>query len=192
MMALLRHVYGLPYPLDIVEWHDGKSFLPHVLVYTTAEKYQIKKLQTEAFQSMSTIVDSKEHDAVDSVESSDLLDALRVIIAGTPVGDTGGREVLLAYCVGVMRRLAQNAEFMALVADTPALGAELIRCQYAQRRLDKTPRCKSAKGSRQSPTQSLAWSTWTVRGQSPSPVRGQPSATVPSFYGAYDDNGVGW
>ena len=132
MMALLRHVYGLPYPLEIVEWHDGKSFLPHALVYTTAEKYQIKKLQTEASQAMSTIVDNKEHDAVGSVESSDLLDALRVLIAGTPVGDTDGREVLLAYCVGVMRRLAQNAEFMAVVADTPALGAELIRCQYAQ------------------------------------------------------------
>lgn len=152
MMALLRHVYGLPYSLDIAEWHDGKSFLPHALVYRTAEKYQIKKLQTEASQNMSTIVDNKEHDAVDSVESSDLLEALRAIIAGTPVGDTGGREVLLAYCVGVMRRLAQNAEFMATVVETPALGAELIRCQYALQRLEKTPRRKSAKGSRQSPT----------------------------------------
>jgi hypothetical protein len=51
MMALLRHLYGLPYPSNIAEWHDGKSFLPHALVYTTAEKYQIKKLQIEAFRS---------------------------------------------------------------------------------------------------------------------------------------------
>jgi hypothetical protein len=191
MMALLRHLYGLPYPLDIAEWHDGKSFLPHALVYRTAEKYQIKKLQTEASQNMSTIVDNKEHDAVDSMESSDLLEALRAIIAGTPVGDTGGREVLLVYCVGVMRRLAQNADFMAAVAEIPALGAELIRCQYAQQRLDKTPRRKS-KDSRQSPTFSIAWSTATVRAQSPSPDRGLFNAPAPTFYALYDNNGVGW
>jgi len=190
-MALLRHLYGLPYPLDIAEWHDGKSFLPHALVYTTAEKYQIKKLQIEASQIMSTIVDNEEHDAVDSVESSDLLDALRAIIAGTPVGDIGGREVLLVYCVGVMRRLAQNADFMAAVAETPALGAELIRCQYAQQRLDETPRRKS-KDSRQSPTLSIAWSTARVRAQSPSPDRGLFNASAPTFYASYDNNGAGW
>jgi hypothetical protein len=147
MMALLRHLYGLPYPMDTAEWHDGKSFVPHALVYTTAGKYMINKLQTEASLTMSTIVSNSRHDAVDSVESSDLLDALRVIVAGTPVSDTGGREVLLAYCVSVMRRLAQNAKFMAAVAETPALGAELIRCQYAQPHRD-TPQRKSGKAPR--------------------------------------------
>jgi hypothetical protein len=175
MMALLRYLYGLPYPVDVVEWHDGQSLLPHALVYTTAEKYQIKKLQTEASLNMATIVTNTEHDAVDSVESSDLLDALRVIIAGTPVGDTGGREVLLAYCVRVMKRLAQNAEFMAAVAETPALGAELIRCQYAHPHYE-APRRKSGKGSHQSEMSVDGWSTATVHSQAGSPVRGQTPA----------------
>jgi hypothetical protein len=172
MIALLRHLYGLPYPVDIVEWHDGQSLLPHALVYTTAEKYQIKMLQTEASLNMMTIVGNSDDDAVHSVDNSDLPDAMRVIIAGTPVGDSGGREVLLAYCVSVMRRLSQNAEFMATVAETPALGAELIRCQYAQI-LDKIPGRKFGKESRQSATSARGWSISPTRGQSTSPVRGQ-------------------
>lgn len=134
MMALLRYLYGLRYPVDIVEWHDGQSLLPHVLMYTTAEKYQIQKLETEASFNLTTIVGNSEHDA------------LRVIIAGTPVGDTGGREPLLACCVRDMQRLSRNTSFMAVVAEIPALGAELIRCQYADK-LDGTPRAKSIRNS---------------------------------------------
>jgi hypothetical protein len=130
MMTLLRHLYGLPYPMDPTGQHDC-SLLTDALVYVATEKYQVKKLQAEASMAMKNVISDKKQEASLLVESSYLSEALCVMIAGTPTGDTDGREVLLAYCVRDMKRLSQHTSFMAVVAETPELGAELIRCQYA-------------------------------------------------------------
>lgn len=130
-MAVLRHLYGLSYPTTSAEFQDGPSLLPHALVYLTAHGYQINKLQNEASVAMKNIMYNGGKDANDLLRSSDLLEALRVIIAGTPTGDTAGREVLLVYCVRNLHSLAQLENFTALASKTSALGAELSRCQYA-------------------------------------------------------------
>ena len=132
MMTMLRHLYGLPHSTDLAGRHNC-SLLAHALVYVATEKYQVKKLQAEASMAMKNIVSDNGQEASVMVESMDLPEALCVMIAGTPTGDIGGREVLLAYCVRDMKRLSQNASFMAVVAETPALGAELIRCQHADK-----------------------------------------------------------
>jgi hypothetical protein len=131
-MTMLRHLYGLPYSTDLAGRHYC-SLLTHALVYMATEKYQVKKLQAEASMAMKNIVSDNRKEASVMIESLDLPEALCAMIAGTPAGDIGGREVLLAYCVRDMKRLSQNASFMDVVAETPALGAELIRCQYADK-----------------------------------------------------------
>ena len=38
-MAVLRHIYGLPYAANLAKFGKTTSLLPHALAYTTAEKY---------------------------------------------------------------------------------------------------------------------------------------------------------
>ena len=56
MMAVLRHIYGLPYPADSAEFDKATSLLPYALVYVTAEKYQIHALKIESCSAMSDIL----------------------------------------------------------------------------------------------------------------------------------------
>jgi hypothetical protein len=133
MMAVLRYLYGLPYAADLAEWHDGATLLPHVLVYTTAEKYQITGLKIESCATMSDIVGSYYgHDdrALAWRGSSDHLDSLYQIHSGTPASDTEGRSLLVTYCVDRLQALSEDVAFMQLVADVPGLGAELIVHKY--------------------------------------------------------------
>jgi hypothetical protein len=138
-MALLRHLYGLPYRADLPEWHDGLSLLPHALVYVTAEKCQIKELQITACATMSDIICINSNRKV-KIESSlrlvqfpDFLAALRTIITGTPSNDTLGRDLLITYCVGQRRmtQLLKNEQFTAMLAEIPELGTELLAHTYA-------------------------------------------------------------
>jgi hypothetical protein len=52
LMAILRHLYGLPYSADLADWDDGTSPLPHAMVYTTADKYQITSLKIDSYATM--------------------------------------------------------------------------------------------------------------------------------------------
>jgi len=130
-MALLRYLYGLPYEGDHAEWYDGLSLLPHALGYTVAEKYQIKEPQAAACAKMSDIICINKQNSMRLLESSDLLDAIRTIIAGTPRSDEFGRELLVQHCVDEMRCFVKNENFMATVAELPELGAELLGRHHA-------------------------------------------------------------
>lgn len=127
LTALLRFLYGLPYAADAEEWHHGRSLLPHVLVYTTAEKYQVKELQARCYAIMeSNLGNNTEKMLLDAAEPSDFLDALREMFAGTPSRDNEGRRLFVVHCAESLRQYARNEAFMALVAQIPELGAELV------------------------------------------------------------------
>ena len=132
MMAVLRHLYGLPYAADQDEWHDGATLLPHVLVYITAEKYQITELKAELCAVMSAILCSYcQKDRMKAwLGSPDHLDAVREMIAGTTSDDTEGRNLLIDWCADRMDDLHKNEPFMQLVAEVPELGADLIAHFY--------------------------------------------------------------
>ena len=133
MMAVLRHIYGLPYAAGLAEFDKTTSLLPHALVYTTAEKYQIHGLKIESCSAVSDILlknsEPKEH-ALEWLCSSNQLHALREIITGTPTSDTAGRDLLISHCIHLMPGLNNNQAFMQLVADLPGLGADLIANIY--------------------------------------------------------------
>jgi hypothetical protein len=125
--------HGLPYAADLAERHDSATLLPHVLVYTTAEKYQITGLKIESCVAMCDIVRfySDHSDRARAwLGSSDHLDSLHQIHAGTPTSDTGGRDFPVTYCVNRLHFLSDNDAFMQLVADVPGLGAQLIAHKY--------------------------------------------------------------
>jgi hypothetical protein len=132
MMAVLRHIYGLPYATD-AEFDKTTSLLPHAMVYTTAEKYQIHGLKIESCSAMSDILlknsEPKEH-ALEWLCSPDQLRALREVINGTPKSDLAGRDFLISHCIHLMPGLNDNQAFMDLVADLPGLGADLITNIY--------------------------------------------------------------
>jgi len=134
MVAVLRHIYGLPYAADLADFDTTTSLLPHAVVYTTAEKYQIHGLKIESCSAMSDILlknaSPKEH-ALEWLCSSDQLGALREIITGTPTSDTAGRDLLVSHCIHLMPGLNNNGDFMQLVADLPGLGADLIGHIYS-------------------------------------------------------------
>jgi hypothetical protein len=133
MMAVLRHIYGLPYPADSAGCDQPTSLLPHALIYVTAEKYQIHALKIESCSAMSDILLKnsvpKEH-ALEWLCSPDQLSALRKITTGTPTSDTAGRDLLISHCIHLMPGLNNNQAFMQLVADLPGLGADLITNIY--------------------------------------------------------------
>ncbi|GAB7324542.1 hypothetical protein MBLNU13_g08446t1 [Cladosporium sp. NU13] len=133
MMAVLRHIYGLPYPSSSAELDETSSLLPHALVYVTAEKYQIHALKIESCSAMSDILlknsKPKEH-ALEWLCSPDQLRALREIIIGTPASNTAGRNLLVTHRTHLMPGLNNNQAFMELVADLPGLGADLITNIY--------------------------------------------------------------
>lgn len=133
MMAVLRHIYGLTYAADLAEFDKTTSLLPHAMVYTTAEKYQIHGLKIESCSAMSDILlknsEPKEH-ALEWLCSSDQLHAIREVITGTPTSDTAGRDLLVSRCIHLMPGLNNDQAFMDLVADLPGLGADLIANIY--------------------------------------------------------------
>lgn len=133
MMAVLRHIYGLPYPANSAEFDKTTSLLPHALVYVTAEKYQIHALKIGSCSVMSDILlknsEPKEH-ALEWLCSPSQLRALREIITGTPTSDTAGRDLLISHCIHLLPGLNNNQAFMDLVAGLPGLGADLITNIY--------------------------------------------------------------
>jgi hypothetical protein len=133
MMAVLRHVYGLPYAADLAELDNATSLLPHAMVYTTAGKYQIHGLKIKSCSAVSDILlknsSPKEH-ALEWLCSPDQLRALREVINRTPKSDLAGRDLLISHCIHLIPGLNDNRAFMDLVADLPGLGADLITNIY--------------------------------------------------------------
>lgn len=147
-MAVLRHIYGLTYAADLAEFDQTTSLLPHALVYTTAEKYQIHGLKIESCSAMSDILlensEPKEH-ALEWLCSPDQLRAIREIITGTSTSDTAGRDLPVSHCIHLMPGLNNDQAFMDLVADLPGLGADLIANIYNGKDHDSDADYASAK-----------------------------------------------
>lgn len=136
MTAVLRHLYGLPYAADLAEWHDGSTLLPHVLVYTTAEKYQVPSLKIDSLANLKNILHHHRGNGESAsawVVSPDCLSSLRQIHAGTTTSDTEIRGLLVAHCVewnDRMRALVNNHDFIQLITEVPGLGADFIARIY--------------------------------------------------------------
>lgn len=97
-----------------------------MLVYTAAEKYQVEELQARCFATIESNLRNNNKKILDGADPSDFLDALHEMFVGTPSKDNDGRRLFVMHCAEHLRQYARNEAFMALVAQIPELGAELI------------------------------------------------------------------
>lgn len=136
MEALLRHLYGLPYAANRREWHDGATLGPHVLVYTTAEKYRIPRLKTDSYTNIKNILHlnrATDVRALGWITSSNYISALRQLHADTTASDGEARDLLIAFCVSDddrMRALINSDAFMQLITEVPQLGVDFFAHIY--------------------------------------------------------------
>lgn len=126
IVALLRYLYGVPYAAEQAKSSNASTLFPHALVYMTAEKYQVKALQTESCDVMSNVLGLEKYKEQHTIDRTDLLAALRTVLAGTPSSDTRARKLLVNHCVQHLRQHFKSGNFKELVAKLPELGAELI------------------------------------------------------------------
>jgi hypothetical protein len=126
MVALLRHIYDLPY--DELLAHHGSLLRPHAMVYVVADKYQIKGLQVAVNNKMKRIIksykDLKQKTAGPIID--DFLEALRIIITGTTVNDELARKVMVEACIMNLRHLQQRPALALLLSESADLGAAII------------------------------------------------------------------
>jgi hypothetical protein len=120
MMAMLRHMYGLPYS-RLVD-RNFRLLQHHALVFVLAGKYQYQVLEVEACDIVRSLLDSR------SCSLEDFFQAIRVIFAATSRSETA-TALLLAACVADLRLLKQNAGFLLLLREFPDLGFEILAHQ---------------------------------------------------------------
>lgn len=136
MFALLRFLYDLPYISgENTKW-SRNTLQPHASVYVVADKYQIKALQSETCENMRRLLTSPSFLAVMATPNddhvgelkngSDFVSALQKIITGTTEHDTQARKLMIKFVIQNIEALRKAEEFMALLRETPSLGAGLI------------------------------------------------------------------
>ena len=59
MIALLRHIYHLPYYEFLA--NEASLLRPHAMVYIVADKYQVESLKLAASINMEGIIDAHKH-----------------------------------------------------------------------------------------------------------------------------------
>lgn len=130
MVALLRYIYDLPY---YEGFGDQRGQLqPHAEAYVVAEKYQVQGLKFVISTNLRHMIHSERDLRKEGTEEADheraeFLDALRIIVAGTPAHDNNhGRKVMVEACVLNLRLLHQMPEFLSLLRESSDLGADII------------------------------------------------------------------
>jgi hypothetical protein len=126
MVALLRHIYDLPYNGLLA--HHGSLLRPHAMVYVVADKYQINGLQVAVSNKIKGIINSykdlKPRTAGPTID--DFLEALRIIVTGTTANDQLARKVMVEGCIINLRLLHQKRAFASLLSESADLGAAII------------------------------------------------------------------
>jgi hypothetical protein len=119
MVALLRYTYGLPY--DEFLGHPREQLRTHA-------EYQVQGLKLAICNNMRRTLHTHLHlgMAYAKPEIADFINALQIVVAGTPAGDDYARKVMLEACVWNLRSLHQHPESLALLRQSADLGAEII------------------------------------------------------------------
>ena len=136
MVALLRYIYGLPYHEC---FGDQRGQLqPHAEAYVVAEKYQVHGLRLVISKNLRHMIHSerdlrKEGDEETNHQIAEFMEALKIIVAGTPAYDNNhGRNVMVEACVLNLRLLHQTPEFLSLLRESSDLGADIIGHQHLE------------------------------------------------------------
>lgn len=129
MVALLRYIYGLPY--DECFGDQRKMLQPHAEAYVAAEKYQVQGLKFAISDNLKHMIHfekdlRKEWWDRENREIDEFIEALKIIVAGTPVHDNHARKVMVEVCVLNLRHLQAKPEFLSLLRESSDLGADII------------------------------------------------------------------
>jgi hypothetical protein len=123
MVVLLRYLYALPYtavhPKDV-----KKSCLQtHVLVYVVAEKYQVSRLQNEAYSNIKTIAGPI---GVTDYSFKDFSVTLRTVFTATTPNNKV-RALIMQACIAKLQKLSEDESFVSLLLELPDLGVGIIK-----------------------------------------------------------------
>ncbi|GAB7324720.1 hypothetical protein MBLNU13_g08579t1 [Cladosporium sp. NU13] len=130
MVAVLRYIYGLPYYERFGDQSD--QLQPHAEAYVVAEKYQVEGLKLAISKKLRHMIHSERDLRKEGTEEADneraeFIDALKIIVAGTPAHDNNhGRKVMVEACVLNLRLLHHMPEFLSLLRESSDLGADII------------------------------------------------------------------
>ena len=126
MVALLRHIYDLPYRRD---GRDGGEKWPvdlnaFVTLWATAGKYLMKDVQHAVTRDIETLTGYHLNKGVIS-DVPDFIAALRNIFPCTSTEDYA-RKYMVAACIRNLTLLQNDKEFISLLRECGDLGAEII------------------------------------------------------------------
>jgi hypothetical protein len=117
MMAMLRHMYGLPY--NQVVNQNFRLLQHHASAFVLAGEYQYHVLELVACDIMRSMLNSH------ACSLEDFFQAIRVIFAATSRSAIA-TAFFVAACVADLRLLKQNADFLLLLREFPELGFEIL------------------------------------------------------------------
>jgi hypothetical protein len=120
MVALLRHIYELPYDTMLKDQCDRLQ--PHAMVYVVAEKYQVDGLKRAISQRMNSIIESH-------LDIRDFVKAYRTIAESTTRHDAHARKMMVGKCITRLHHLHRDAEFISLLREHADLGVDMIEHQ---------------------------------------------------------------
>jgi hypothetical protein len=128
MTALFRYVYDSSYH-DL--WEGKNSPLQFLAkVYAAGEKYMIKGLGANVAMHMDSYIWDDTMFCFSYPlrgETKDLLEAVKIIMAGTPSNDVVGRRVVVRFCAAYIYELRPMPEFVNLLEEYPELGASILQ-----------------------------------------------------------------
>jgi hypothetical protein len=126
MVALLRYIYGLSYDESFGEGLE--QLQRHAEAYVVADRYQVQGLELTVSNNMQRISTTRVEDRVshEEPELDDFINALRIIVTGTPADDKLAWRVMLEGCILNLQHLHQRPDFLKLARESADLGAELV------------------------------------------------------------------
>jgi hypothetical protein len=128
MMALLRYLYGIPYPLIDPEADDfhhfdepcGSCLQDHALVLVVAEKYQITTLHMDTYKNMAKTI------GLPNCSFDNFTVTLRTILTSTSK-DSLTRVIMMDACFAGLQEFRERKDFISLLVALPDLGIEIIK-----------------------------------------------------------------
>lgn len=128
MLALLRHIYHLPYDGHQAEVYQDR-LSANVAVYLVAKKYQASVLQEEVFKRMRAFLRPKDTPKLWDINLRDFIKALRIVFTGitpsTPQ-DEPFRCLMVETCITILPILRDEDEFLTTLRELGELGAAIV------------------------------------------------------------------
>lgn len=150
MVALLRHIYGLPYRTDGSDaWPT--SLEAYAELYATAGKYLMRRLQDNVRSSLQYVPSCYQPGTGVISDVSDFVRGVRKILTCTSC-DQWARGCLVSACTKNLKLLYKDEEFLSLLRDFGDLGADIMGHEHFERTFSGSWMCSKSCASNPKPS----------------------------------------